>query len=503
MKRYLLSFAMLASPVVAQTNSAGPFLACALHHTVDGMTVGPAGTVLGVGRLYLKRAGFVDTDVSPAFSGARPDFTIAAMFGPPATLPMGFRLNALSSGYHTIFFEYNASMQPVLSVPMGAWGALLFSISRTSQGTGDPVVSAESLQPEGAGGDVFSWVLPGSTLPTGLAPCVPIGLAQRAIDSTEMGLQFMPGMRPEVGDFDIFLPLYEASGSIVGMLDPDPFVYFALPRNVAMDVSITSWFAMRNGVALTSPDSDPSGATVLRVRWNHLTGMWSDPEVYVSWSELGLTVNDEIDALSVQQDSDRVLLSLRSPMGTPPPVQLAQQLMVAAKTSPVGSWIAAQPYYYDDGTDALIMIAQKVGVTGAEIDATSEPDPSGQGLAAAAFATIVDCRDYLLFPVPMSAAATVTAPVAGGLTTVAIPVSGLPTGCGPTIWLFALGEAGPGGITSLTLAPLFFDFATGANQTIRWSFPAQPAVYGLDVDFQIVALDACVLAFSDVPRGHF
>lgn len=503
MKPCCLAVAVLAAPVLGQT-SAGPFLACALHHTVGGMTLGPSATVLPPGRLYLKRAGFVDTISAVAFPPPRPEFGIVPMFGPPASLPTGFRLNAISSGFHTIFFAYNGSGQPVLSVPMGSWGALVYSISRTSPGAGDPLVAAEAAKPEGAGGDVFSWILPGSTLPSGLAACVPIGEAQRAIDSTEMGLSFAPGMRPELSDFDIFLPLYEAEGSLLGLLDPDPWVYFALPGTVAADPAIASWFATRGGVPVPPPGNIGSGASVLRIRWNSTTGMWSQPEVYVTWNELNLAMTDEIDALSVQQDTDRVLLSLR---GAP----LGQQLMVASKAGPGGAWIPARTYYYDDGTDGLVMIAEKVGAgsgggAGAgEVDATCEPDPSGQSVAAAAFASIVDCRDYLPFPVPLSAAATVTASPAPGITTVAASVAGLTNTSGFGVYLLAAGEALPGGGTALDFVPLGAGLVTGPNLTLGWTFPVLPlsAAYGIDIDFQWAMLDGPLLGFSNVPRGHF
>lgn len=500
MNHPLATITLLAASAVAQT-SAGPFLACALHHTVGGMTIGPSGSVLQPGRLYLKRAGFVDTISAVPFPTPRPQFGIMPMFGPPAALPPGFRLNALSSGYHTIFFTYNTSGQPVLSVPMGSWGALVYSISRMSPGTGDPLVAIEAAKPEGAGGDVFSWILPGSDLPPGLAACMPTEQAQRAIDSTEMGLSFMPGMRPEVTDFDIFLPLYETEGSLPGLLDDDPWVYFALPAAVAADPAIASWFAMRGGLPVPPPGNIGSGATVLRMQWNSTAPVpgWSLPEVYVTWNELNLAMTDEIDALAVQENSDRVLLSLR---GAP----LGQQLMVTAKAGPAGGWIPARPYYYEDGSDAVVMIADKIGAAGGgDVDAVCEPDPTGQSVAAAAFASIVDCRDYLGFPVTLAAAATVTASASPANTTVAASVSGLTNNSGFGLYALGVGEALMGGGTALDFVPVFAGVVAGSNHTFDWTFPVLPlgAAYSLDVDFQWVLLDGPVLAFSYVPRGHF
>lgn len=510
MLRSLLVFAALSSVALAQS-SQGPFVGLPLHFAVGPATLGPAGTALSTNELYLKRAGFNDLLPAPPYSPLRPEFTMDAMFG--AGRPASFRIDAISSGYHTVFCNWDPGTgDPILTIPAGAWGAMFFSVTKGSPGTGSPAVTGETTRPDGAGADVFSLVLPGSTLPPALASCVPIGVAQRANDSTEMGFQYTPTSKPELGDFDPFFSFYEVEGSLAAYLSPNPWVYFSLheppggfPGPLATMVS--SWFNTRSGPALVPPANQPSGATILRTKWvSTPTPHWSQPEVFLAFNELGLVAGDDIDALAVQE-SGLVCLSLRK---TPTRNTLGDQLMVAEF-----QWHAASPwsypscsrtvrtYMYEDGTDAINPLARATGGDGGgDVDAICEIDPSNaNGVSGRGFSYVHDCRDGLGLPTPMAASAIPTLSVTPTTTTVAMSVSGVPTS-GLVLGALLADARTPSSGPSFNY-PVVLDLwvATAPLRTTNWNTAATLSIWGLDLELQFLTVDSVgVISLADVVR---
>lgn len=507
MLRSLLAVAIPSLALLAQS-SQGPFVGLPLHFAVGPMTLGPAGTALSTNELYLKRAGFHDLLPAPPYSPLRPEFTMDAMFG--AGRPAAFRIDAISSGYHTVFCSWNPAGDPILAIPAGAWGAMFFSVTRASPGTGVTAVAAEATRPDGAGADVFSLVLPGSTLPPALASCVPVGEAQRANDSTEMGFQHTTTAKPELGDFDPFFSFYEVEGSLAAYLSPNPWVYFSLrepsggfPSAPALLALVAPWFNTRSGPALIPPANQPSGATILRTKWvSTPTPHWSTPEVFLAFNELGLSAGDDIDALAVQE-SGLVCLSLRG--GT-----LDQQLMVAEF-----QWHAASPwsypsctrtvrtYKYNDGTNAITQLAKAAGADGGgDVDAICEIDPSNaNGVSGRGFSYVHDCRDGLGLPTPMSASAYPTLSMTPTTTTVAMSVSGVPTSGLVLGALLADVRTPSSGPTFNYPVVLDLWVVTAPFRTTDWNTAATPSIYGLDLELQFLAVSSIgVISLADVVR---
>jgi hypothetical protein len=499
-----IALSCLSCTLIAQ-GSQGPLVGVPVHHIVGANTLGPAGVPLSTNELFLKRAGFVNLVPAVPFGPTRPRFTMDDMFG--TGRPPGFRLDALSSGLCTVFCSWDAAGDPVLTIPAGAWGGLMFSVTRNSPGTGTGAVAAEALGPEGAGGDVFSLVLPGSTLPSGLA-CVPIGVAQRANDSSEMGLQFSAASKPEMGDFDPFFSFYEVQGPLPAFLPPSPWVYFSLPTAVAP--TVPTWFNTRNGAPVPPPGNAPSGATILRTQWLATASppAWTTPEVYLTYQELGLLASDDIDALSVQETGfplpngnpgAGVLVSLRNPP-PPTPADINKQLMVAGFRWSGATLITvpARTYFYDDGTDMKEPVAKIAGAGGGgDIDASCEIDPSNpNGVGRVFFPYVLACRDDLGYPTTMHAAAFATRPASPGLMTVAVPVSELPST--PHFLLLGLGLLPAGTpLPTLNYVITSVEVPTSTTHTFSWSVSTTPggytAVLGLELEFQAIAID---LAFN-------
>lgn len=416
--RSLTTLLLFPGVVLAQGNvRGGPFLGLPLHTLAGSGTIGPLGAPLSVNELYLKRAG-VDQDVvpSPPFAGSgidRPDFSLAAMFGPFSS---SIELGAISSGFHTSFTTWLLpplviEPVPVLSVPANAWGAIFFSVTATSGGEPGGVVAQEVAAGGSAGGDVFSVILPQGNVPASLQDCIDVGSVQLANDSSEMGLQ--AGGAQELRDFDPFFTFYEAEGPLPSFMTSNPWIYFTLPLGVAG--LHTDWYD--HTPALASP------ASILRMQWTLATG-WSEPELFLSHLELGLGAGDVIDALAVDELAACVVLSLA---GAGPD----QQLMVAY-SGPLGGINPpdhrARTFLYDPTAAGPTPLERVTKILDSEhdtdIDAICTVDPNAvNNIPYKYFPYVYGCRDAAVFPPAMSASAWM---VPGNITSrITVSVSGL------------------------------------------------------------------------------
>jgi hypothetical protein len=229
-----------------------------------------------------------------------------------------------------------------------------------------------------------------------------------------------------------------------------------------------------------------------------MTPHWTQPQVFVTYQELGLVLSDDIDALSVDE-SGLILLSLRRSATRN---AVGEQLMVAS-FSTAGGTISVprtvRPYYYDDGTDTKQPMGTLAGGDGGgDVDATCEIDPSNtNGTPAIAFGYVVACRSDLSFPVTMAASAFAAPPVSPGLTSYAISAAGLPVG---GLAGLVVGFPGPGGgplISGVTLA-LFAPVP--AALTHDWSMPFAPFAIGAELDFQWAAIQGSAITLARTVR---
>ncbi|MBM4063894.1 MAG: hypothetical protein FJ265_22775, partial [Planctomycetes bacterium] len=154
MPRHLLVIpaAVLCTAAAAPAQSGGPTLALAHGFSVDPGTPLPPFTA---GSVVLTRT---DLDAGPPVLEpplpGRPDFNALP-------IPAALDLDALSLGLDWIPSDGAGNAV----VPPGNWAAFTWSVRRSTLGAPGSLVAREVAQPDGAAGDVFAYVFPGSTLP--------------------------------------------------------------------------------------------------------------------------------------------------------------------------------------------------------------------------------------------------------------------------------------------------------------------------------------------------
>lgn len=490
---------LLCGTAVAQVSD-GPFIGLPAHMLVDDNTTGAGGT-LAEGDLYLKRAGFGHVALSgPSFGPNTPDFSFGAMF---PSVPPAFHLGSFSSGFHTVYVDWSDPLHPLLTIPGGAWVFMFYSVTKDTNGEPGSLIETEANASEGPGGDMFSIVLPGSNVPANILDCVDVGVPNRANDSSELGL--LSTTQPELRDFDPFFSFYENNDQWHLRLDPNPSVYFTLPTNVAY--SVPSWFASGN----------PSGATILRIQWSTISGWSTLPSEFRTYQQLGLAQGHEIDALSVDELSHNICLSLKKTASTTDD----HQLMVAHHDGVITH--PAAPYFYDTTAFAGGGATRKVTrILGADeegdVDAVCIGDPNRlQGQLTVYFPYIYGCR-----PAPpganwlstMSTSVWMSPGYAGPASTdpnytLAISVSGLQNSPGAGLVAFLLwGEPVNAWDPFTSTYDVFgtvlgWNYALATTQTARIDLTIPHALAPLNLDFQWLMLDSSGIYQSNVVGCKF
>jgi hypothetical protein len=321
---FLLTTLLFTAPLLAQS-SEGSLVGTAATILVDTGTSGSGGP-LNPKALHRKRVGFGGFSVPPDTDAhGDPRFTASEMFngggGPPV-----FDVNALSLGLDEV--PATTPMGGVSYVQLGrnAWAVLAFSVTRDSVGMPGSLIEAEASQPGGVGADLFSLMLPGSTVPVSVAACYPTDRPQRALDASEMDLDGGAG-NGEMMALDLYAPLYLTGPPIRSDLPDEPVVYFSVTRESLSPPGggtspvPSAWFDC--GL--------PSSASILMTQWivnlaDPKGGSWTTPRVHIPYDELGLLVEDDIDALAVDRTDCKLLFSIRGDLGAP----LVQQLQIAS-----------------------------------------------------------------------------------------------------------------------------------------------------------------------------
>jgi len=334
---FALSF--LAAPLAAQGQSGGPLVGLPAAVIPGPLTTAGTGsstsTVSGPNRLATKTPGFSRLS-RLAWGGSEPDFD--RLFQLPG---ITLEVDAITIGEDDIASDCSG----VAKVPANAWNSVQFTVSSTTKGEAGSLIESEFATPSGASADVFSYLLPGSTLP----PSVGVGRTHRAMDGDELGLQGKGGAPGEVGALDSFIMLYK-DPVLSTLLQPSPQVYFSLTS--ASAAMVPSWF----------PSSGPSGATILTSTWNRVTGAWTPPRVFLHHQVLGLTQTDDVDAFAYDTTKNIVLFST---VGAP--VQEQLKILCLGVDN-----MTAVDYVEPSGRE--VTVAAGVG-TGGEITAVCTIDP--------------------------------------------------------------------------------------------------------------------------------
>lgn len=279
---------LLLLPVVdlpAQGQSSGLFVGVPAAISVDNSTL-PAGQML------LKQHGFQTAAPPPAALPGVPSLDLLAVLQTHGA-PAGIDIDDFSLGLDWVLADDSTGR---IQVPVGQWGAITFSVTRTTQGAPGSRIALAAAGAGGAGGDVFSYVLPGSALPAPLVDQV-----ERVHSRSELGLTGTA----DVDALDHLLPIFALDPRMRTLMPQFPTVFFTLSSTSATQVPAT-WFG----------GTPPSGATVLWMQWTAAAG-WSPPRLWKSFREFGLLQNDDIDGLAIDEPNQRVLFSTRNPAINP------------------------------------------------------------------------------------------------------------------------------------------------------------------------------------------
>ncbi|MCC6782650.1 MAG: hypothetical protein IT457_07380 [Planctomycetes bacterium] len=287
--RPLVVAALIAASVPGQRDQ-GPMIALPLHVTFGPGTPNPAGAgTASTTRSYARKAGFGALAPSSPRAG-RPDFSFAAVFG----LALPIRVDAFSIGMDELHTTCDGIME---FTTCNCWNVLLFTVEdQTGAASAAGVVAQEHARPDGAGADVFSYVpITARLIATDLR-----GQTARAADSTELGA-FRPGPTPSKGridSLDTYVALWELDDAVVAHLPLEPTVYFSVTEATKAAVP-TPWWA----------GSTPSGATILRRKWDATSGAWRTLPPLHTAAELGVPASADIDALAYNEGGDDLLIS--------------------------------------------------------------------------------------------------------------------------------------------------------------------------------------------------
>jgi hypothetical protein len=347
--------------------SEGPLVGLPHALSVDGGTPGPNGA-LTRSALYVHRIGFTATAPAELVpSGAQPDYRTSAILQGIAPAP---DVDAFSAGLDWVLSDGDG----VVAVPPGHWGALTLSVSRSTVGVAGGVVAHEVARPDGAAGDVFSYVLPGSTFPPEL-----VDRTMRAQDSTEISIGH-PVADPDLDAHDIMTALLWIENPAIAVLLPAeqaiPRAYFSVTSGTVGLVPLAWWGG-----------SAPSGATVLTSRWDATARTWSVPAPFLTHADLGLAAGEELDALAVDIVRHEMLFSTKSPL-------LDQVLWASFATDAVAVRVYRTPH--EPVSMRLTLLRTD------DVDAICALDPGGSTLMQMLMGT-----SQQVFPVPTTLSASV------------------------------------------------------------------------------------------------
>lgn len=500
----------VATAVIPAQTAEGPYMGFPLQFLVGPNTYAAGGTT-PVARLQMqaKDAGFTAFTSATTARPTDPRFLVSAppgvvsMFG---AVPTGFGLGAISTGFHYVFYNGATGMLDM----EGRWGALLFSVTRNSTGAPGSLVRGEVTRPggDGAAADLFSMVLPNSTLPTPMS-CWPIGTPQLATDSGQMGFAVGPsGQKPELRDFDPYMSMYDDGEPVRSMLPNDPWVFFSLTAESlllpAVQSHTLSWFGGNPAVQ--------SGATILRTQWISAASPphWTTPEVHLTNLQLGLTdPTDDIDALAVDEARNVLLLSLRKTVVRP---TTEHQLMVATWTgSPFGFLATPATAYMYSSAAGPQRVADAAGIVdGDDIDGTCIEDPTNGAALPLSHGYLVYCGVPFAPGIPASLSVAVTRgiPATPSVSSYYTSVSGLDsvgfTDAANFVMLVVSFPGPTGNPYGGPATTLFFrpPLNTLGYETYRYDVPVlgQGLPWGAQLDFQWAALGATSIVVSPIAR---
>lgn len=285
MSRIAILFSVPAlCALAAAQQSAGPLVGSTLALAVDGGANNSADATT-----HVHRNGF-GGPLRQFTAPAAPDLqAILALHGAPS-----LDIDDISTGRDDIMVDSNG----VTRVPPFGWGLFSFSFRNGAIGAPGSRLAAEPAADRGSA--VFTWVLPGSLIPTPL-----IATVERSHGRAELAVP--PGGDVDALDLPLVLGMDQTTlaGTEPGfqaLLPAQSEIYFTV-ANASLGQVPAAWWNVPGIPNL------PSGATILVTRRPPTGGMWLPPTVYKVFFELGLLQTDDIDALALDATNDTLIFS--------------------------------------------------------------------------------------------------------------------------------------------------------------------------------------------------
>lgn len=473
-ERALIVLSVAAASLPAQIPSQGPLAGAPLAFQVHGGLLPNPDA-----RTLLHRSGFAGTAPAtfppPAVFPAAPDLqAICAANGAPA-----LQIDDFSTGRDDVMVDGNG----VLVVPPQGWGVFTFSFRNGAVGAvGSRLRSLLQAAAPGAGGStVFSWVMPGSAVPAGVA-----NQLQQSHSPAELGLVVSSAQQPEVDALDLPTIMgFDQQGlqtlepGFASLLPVPQAIYFTV-SHASRGLVPTAWWNVGGQPTLSS------GATILRVLRSSLTGSWSPPHVFATYVDLGLLRDEDIDALAYDEANEKLLFST---VGN----QRDQLLFLDLSTD--GGPVVPIPVKKTDNTP----VSDAVGTAGNDdIDAVCTLDPnirSGIYVPDDFGASVGTPRPpYLPQTYPIGMSASAYRRFAGGQSHYDTWLVGYPpaTGVGPgfAMLVITLGDSLSPAITASFQARVPTSLIPGDPREYTLHVPPNYALLGLPVMFRWWASDA-------------
>lgn len=456
----------LAVPRASAQCSAGPFVG-----TPFAMSFADGGGVYARHEVFHKALGFAPG--APATWSGPPgspnfNFTAALTNCSGWLLPLA-DVDAMSLGEDWILAD--AAGRAV--VPPNRWGALVFSVTRGSIGTGNGAIRRESASGrDRVGADLFSYVLVGSAMPLEL-----VGVTERVHDSREIDVG---AAAQELDALDSFMPLFASEPFVQASMSVPARMFFTVSAATLGQVHPFAWA----GTA-------PSGATIF-VSARQTGGAWSCPQIWRTHAQLGLAAAEDIDALAIDEPDQLLLFSTRS--------HVPDQLMILDYGVDVALPI---PYL----TPAGVPISDLMGIAeDDDIDAICAIDPSVRGGTGA----VNGIAFFMGTPRPKSFAVLPPADLESSAFRLATPgpadsayrafVSGWPaTGVGPGVasLFWSLADQPNTLVPFMVVARNALDPICGNPVAATIPVPDVPAMRGVQVDLRWFVADAALTSIHE------
>lgn len=364
----LLCTALGAQTVTYEAQSEGPLIGLPHGLSTAPGTDSPLGLV-DESLLQVRGEGFSTAAPSelPMPAGMAPDYRASAIL--QGVLPRP-DIDAFSTGLDWVLTNGDG----VALIPPGSWNALSFSVTPSTTGISGTALRDEFVRPDGAAGDVFAFVLPGSALPPPL-----VGIPLRSQDSAEVAIGSPSAPRPDIDAHDIYVDLvWGRNPQFVGFLpaiQQTPRAMFSV-SSATIGFVPSAWWG----------GSTPSGATVFCTEWDGMS--WSEPRPIVTYDELGLTVAEEVDAVAVDFLRNELLFSTKTPGVAP--VRWARGF---AKTADGIGSVIVRNYRLMNGTK---LPAGLDPLTVDDVDAVCSLDPGSDTLLQ----QLIGTPEFGILPIP-------------------------------------------------------------------------------------------------------